>query len=93
MLTSETISKYRFLTQLFTGFKAEFVNLNQDLRYYYSNYYVYTMPLLLPGGDILFTLYNINFNNITNLLKDAPQEVLGITVRINIAYEVRFKGM
>lgn len=44
-LTREEIKNYRFLEQLLTGFQAEFVNLNQDLRDCYSNYYVDTMPL------------------------------------------------
>ncbi|MFW4370829.1 MAG: hypothetical protein EHV01_002700 [Spiroplasma sp. hy2] len=92
-LTDERISKYRFLTQLLTGFKVEFANLNQSLRYRYSNYYVDTMPLFLDEDNILFTLYNINFDNIGRLLKDTPQEVLGITVQVNIDYEVRFKGL
>ncbi len=92
-LTDERISKYRFLTQLLTGFKVEFANLNQSLRNRYSNYYVDTMPLLLAENDISFTLYNINFDNIRRLLKDTPQEVLGITVQVNIGYEVRFKGL
>ncbi|GAA6238339.1 MAG: hypothetical protein SPLM_04600 [Spiroplasma phoeniceum] len=85
--------KYRFLTQLLTGFKAEFVNLNQSLRDRYSNYYVDTMPLLLADNDISFTLYNINFVNIAKLLKDTSEAVLGVTVQVNIPYEVRFKGM
>ncbi|GAA6238031.1 MAG: hypothetical protein SPLM_01540 [Spiroplasma phoeniceum] len=92
-LTDERISKYRFLTQLLTGFKVEFANLNQSLRDRYSNYYVDTMPLFLDEDNILFTLYNINFDNIWRLLKDTPQEVLGITVQVNIDYEVRFKGL
>ncbi|RUO86707.1 hypothetical protein D9R21_01500 [Spiroplasma endosymbiont of Megaselia nigra] len=92
-LTSETISKYRFLTQLLTGFKAEFVNLNQSLLDRYSNYYVDTMPLLLADNDISFTLYNINFVNIAKLLKGTSEAVLGVTVQVNIPYEVRFKEM
>ncbi|MFU0252336.1 hypothetical protein [Spiroplasma sp. Moj] len=92
-LTSETISKYRFLTQLLTGFKAEFVNLNHSLRDRYSNYYVDTMPLLLADNNISFTLYNINFVNIAKLLKGTSEAVLGVTVQVNIDYEVRFKGM
>ncbi|WP_196234378.1 hypothetical protein [Spiroplasma endosymbiont of Megaselia nigra] len=92
-LTDERISKYRFLTQLLTGFKVEFANLNQSLRDLYSNYYVDTMPLFLDEDNILFTLYNINFDNTGRLLKDTPQEVLGITVQVNIDYEVRFKGL
>jgi len=92
-LTSETISKYRFLTQLLTGFKAEFDNLNQSLRDRYSNYYVDAMPLLLAEDDISFTLYNINFGNIAKLLEGTPQEVLGITVGVNLGYEIRFKGL
>ncbi len=91
MLTSETISKYRFLTQLLTGFKAEFANLNQSLRDRYSNYYVDTMTLLLAEDYISFTLHNINFNNLARLVKDTPQHVLGITVRVNIDYEIKFK--
>ncbi|WP_400248595.1 hypothetical protein [Spiroplasma sp. ald] len=67
--------------------------MNQSLRYRYSNYYVDTMPLFLDEDNILFTLYNINFDNIGRLLKDTPQEVLGITVQVNIDYEVRFKGL
>lgn len=78
---------------MLTGFKVEFANLNQSLRYRYSNYYVDTMPLFLDEDNILFTLYNINFDNIGRLLKDTPQEVLGITVQVNIDYEVRFKGL
>ncbi|MFU0252100.1 hypothetical protein [Spiroplasma sp. Moj] len=46
---------------MLTGFKAEFVNLNQSLRDRYLNYYVDTMPLL-ADNDISFTLYHINFD-------------------------------
>ncbi|WP_342255519.1 hypothetical protein [Spiroplasma endosymbiont of Poecilobothrus nobilitatus] len=78
---------------MLVGFKAEFVNFNQDLRDRYSNYYVDTMPLFLAEDDISFTLYNINFDNIAKLLQDTPQAVLGITVQVNLVYEVRFKGL
>ncbi|WP_186823459.1 hypothetical protein [Spiroplasma phoeniceum] len=47
--------------------------MNQSLRDRYSNYYVDTMPLFLNEDNILFTLYNINFDNIRRLLKDTPQ--------------------
>ncbi|AXF96489.1 hypothetical protein [Spiroplasma phoeniceum] len=77
---------------MLTGFKAEFVNLNQSLRDRYSNYYVDTMPLL-ADNDISFTLYHINFDNIVDLLEAISQAILGITVRVNIAYEVKFKGL
>ncbi|WP_101519272.1 hypothetical protein [Spiroplasma melliferum] len=92
-LTSTAISKYRFLNQLLVGFKAEFNNLNQHLQDRYSNYYVDTMPLFLGENDISFDLYNINFDKIAKLLADTPQAVLGITVQVNIPYEVRFKGI
>ncbi|WP_348736085.1 hypothetical protein [Spiroplasma endosymbiont of Ammophila pubescens] len=92
-LIGETISKYRFLTQLLTGFKVNFANLNQSLRDRYSNYYVDTMLLFLNEDNILFTLYNINFDSIVRLLKDIPQEALEIRVEVNIGYEVRFKGL
>ncbi|WP_233485713.1 hypothetical protein [Spiroplasma sp. ChiS] len=92
-LTSIAISKYRFLNQLLIGFKAEFNNLNQHLQNRYSNYYVDTMPLFLGENDISFNLYNINFDKIAKLLADTPQAVLGITLQVNIAYEVRFKGL
>ncbi|KAI92628.1 hypothetical protein [Spiroplasma melliferum] len=92
-LTSTAISEYGFLNQLLVGFKAEFNNLNQHLRDRYSNYYVDTMPLFLGENDISFDLYNINFDKIAKLLADTPQAVLGITVQVNIPYEVRFKGI
>nr|CAK99727.1 hypothetical lipoprotein transmembrane [Spiroplasma citri] len=92
-LTSIAISKYCFLNQLLIGFKAEFNNLNQHLQNRYSNYYVDTMPLFLGENDISFNLYNINFDKIAKLLADTAQAVLGITVQVNIAYEVRFKGL
>ncbi|APE75571.1 hypothetical protein [Spiroplasma citri] len=92
-LTSIAISKYCFLNQLLIGFKAEFNNLNKHLQNRYSNYYVDTMPLFLGENDISFNLYNINFDKIAKLLADTAQAVLGITVQVNIAYEVRFKGL
>ncbi|QCO23944.1 hypothetical protein [Spiroplasma melliferum] len=92
-LTSTAISKYRFLHQLLVGFKAEFNNLNQHLRDRYSNYYVDTMPLFLGENNISFDLYNINFDKIAKLVQDTPQAVLGITVQVNIPYEVRFKEL
>ncbi len=67
--------------------------MNQHLQNRYSNYYVDTMPLFLGENDISFDLYNINFDKIAKLLADTPQAVLGITVQVNIAYEVRFKGI
>ncbi|WP_342256533.1 hypothetical protein [Spiroplasma endosymbiont of Poecilobothrus nobilitatus] len=92
-LTGKEISSYRVLKKLFVGFKAEFDNLNQSLRDRYSNYYVDTIPLFLMEDDISFTLYNINFYNIAKLLEVTSEVVLGITVRVDIYYEVRFKGL
>ncbi|WP_374941058.1 hypothetical protein [Spiroplasma citri] len=67
--------------------------MNQHLQNRYSNYYLDTMPLFLGENDISFDLYNINFNKIAKLVQDTPQAVLGITVQVNIPYEVYFKGM
>ncbi|ELL44555.1 hypothetical protein [Spiroplasma melliferum] len=92
-LTGVAIRAYRFLEQLLVGFQAEFDNFNQQLANKYSNYYVNTMPLFLGENDISFDLYNINFENIAKLLADTPQAVLGITVQVNITYEVRFKEL
>jgi len=68
--TKQEISAYYILEQLLTGFKAEFANLNQSLQNRYSNYYVDTMPLLLKEHDILFTLYNVKFDNLAKLFKN-----------------------
>ncbi len=76
-----------------TSFQAEFVNLNQDLRDRYSNYYVDTMPLLLDDNNISFRLYHINFDKITRLIKSTPQAILGITLKVTIPYKVRFKEL
>ncbi len=51
------------------------------------------MLLLLSEGDISFTFYNINFDNIERLLKNTLQAVLKITVQFNIGYEAIFKGL
>ncbi|WP_338965873.1 lipoprotein [Spiroplasma endosymbiont of Sarcophaga carnaria] len=40
VLTGATISKWRFLDQLVTGFKTEFNNLNRDIANEYSNFYL-----------------------------------------------------
>ncbi|KAI92676.1 hypothetical protein [Spiroplasma melliferum] len=93
ILTSEIISKYRFLNQLLVGFKAEFDNLNQSLLERYSNYYFDSMPLLLAKNNISFTLYNINFDKIAKLVEDTPQEIMGIRMNLKIAYEIRFKKL
>ncbi|WP_348735021.1 hypothetical protein [Spiroplasma endosymbiont of Ammophila pubescens] len=92
-LTREKIKNYHFLEQLLTSFQAEFVNLNQDLRDRYSNYYVDTMPLLLDDNNISFRLYHINFDKITRLIKSTPQAILGITLKVTIPYKVRFKEL
>ncbi|AXF96412.1 hypothetical protein [Spiroplasma phoeniceum] len=77
-----------------TGFQVEFANLNQMLRNKYSNYYGDTMPLLLlDDNNILFRLYDINFDKITKLIKRTPQAILGIMLKVTIPYEVKFKKL
>ncbi|WP_425380576.1 hypothetical protein [Spiroplasma endosymbiont of Stenodema calcarata] len=94
ILIGKAINEWRFLDQLVTAFQTEFNNINREIKDEYSNYYHNTMPLSLEPNDISFTLHHINFDKLTKLLKvDDKTDNMGITINVNISYQVKFKSL
>ncbi|WP_338988675.1 hypothetical protein [Spiroplasma endosymbiont of Seladonia tumulorum] len=78
---------------MFTEFINEFNNFNRSLGIKYSNYYHTTKPLVLSENDSSFNLTNINFDNIAKFIPLSSKNVLALTVKFNIMYEVKFKEL
>lgn len=75
-----------------TGFKAKFDNFNQSIVNEYSNYYLNTAPFSMEHKNIIFTLKNINFNNLAKLkLISIDPNHMGIAINAMVVYQVKFK--